>query len=131
MTFKKAVLGVSVGLGTLMLAACASQPPGAPATPAPASSTAASAPNAAAAEKDTASAMEKRFQDAARSYKVVQKNGKTLYCKREKVIGSTIPTMQCLTESELRTQVENMEEFRQRQRNSGRCTTGVGCGAGS
>lgn len=131
MAFKKVVLGVSIGLGTLLLAACASQPAGtpAPAAPRPAAS-APQAPDSAASEKDTASAMEKRFQDAARSYKVMQKDGKTLYCKREKLIGTTIPKMVCLTESELRTQVENMEEYRQRQRNSGRCTTGVGCGAG-
>ena len=33
-----------------------------------------------------------------KGYKVVQRDGQTLYCKREKVIGSTIPTMQCMTE---------------------------------
>jgi hypothetical protein len=42
--------------------------------------------------------------------------GKTYYCKREKVIGSTIPTLQCITESQLRNQVETMEELRGRMR---------------
>jgi hypothetical protein len=130
MAFKKMFLAVSVGMGAALVAACASQPAAKPAaapTPPP---SAVSTPNSAASEKDTASAMEKRFQDAARSYKVVQKDGKTLYCKREKRIGTTIPTMNCLTESELRTQVEAMEDYRNRARNSSRCTHGSGCGAG-
>ncbi len=130
MAFKKMFLALSVGMGAALITACASQPAAKP-TPAPASqSSTAPAPNSAASEKDTASAMEKRFQDAARSYKVVQKDGKTLYCKREKRIGTTIPTMNCLTESELRTQVEMMEDYRNRARNSSRCTHGAGCGAG-
>jgi hypothetical protein len=132
MTFKKMLLTVSIGMGAALLAACASQPASAPA-PAPASSPPASAtkaPDSAASEADTASAMEKRFQEAARSYKTVQKDGKTMYCKREKLIGTTIPTMNCISEAELRNQVENMEEYRQRARNSSRCTHGAGCGAG-
>jgi hypothetical protein len=138
MAMQKQFVGLSVGMIALWLAACAAQPAPAPAeSPAPkAASTAPSAanpsaPNSAASEKDTAAAMEKRFQDAARGYKVVQKDGKTLYCKREKLIGTTIPTMNCLTEAQLRHQVETMEEYRNRARNSSRCTHGAGCGAGS
>ncbi len=130
MAFKKMFLALSVGMGAALISACASQPAAQPApTPTPPPS-AVSAPSSAASEKDTASAMEKRFQDAARSYKVVQKDGKTLYCKREKRIGTTIPTMNCLTESELRLQVETMEDYRNRARNSSRCAHGSGCGAG-
>jgi len=132
MAFKKVLLGFSVTLGAALLTACASQPAASPPAPAasPASTAPASAPNSVAAEADTATAMEKRFQDAARSYKVVQKDGKTLYCKREKKIGTTIPTMNCMTEAQLRNQVETMEEYRSRARNSSRCTHGSGCGAG-
>jgi hypothetical protein len=129
MAIKNVFLGLSLSVCAALLAACASQPAAAPA-PTPAAQ-ATPAPNSAVTEKDTASAMEKRFQDAARSYKVVQKDGKTLYCKREKQIGTTIPTMNCMTESQLRNQVETMEEYRNRARNSSRCTHGVGCGAGS
>lgn len=128
MAYRKLIVGFSIAVGAALLTACASQPAASPAPPVAAP--AAAAPNSAAAEKDTASAMEKRFQDAARSYKTVQKDGKTLYCKREKRIGTTIPTMNCLTESELRTQVEMTEEYRNRARNSSRCTHGAGCGAG-
>jgi len=112
------------------LAACASAPqtPSAPAAaPAPAPAQAA----AATAEADTAAGLEKRFQEAARSYKVVQKDGKTLYCKREKVMGSTIPTLQCITEAQLRNQVENTDELRQRMRNrAGGCVQTGGCTGG-
>jgi hypothetical protein len=129
MAYRKLIVGFSAAVGAALLTACASQPQPAPAQPVATPATA--APSSAAAEKDTASALEKRFRDAARSYKTVQKDGKTLYCKREKRIGTTIPTMNCLTESELRTQVEMTEEYRNRARNSSRCTHGAGCGAGS
>jgi alpha/beta superfamily hydrolase len=137
MATQKWFSGFSFGVIALMLTACATQPAESPAqsssNPAPPAAATSSppAPNSAAAENDTAAAMEKRFQDAARGYKVVQKDGKTLYCKREKQIGTTIPTMNCMTESQLRHQVETMEEYRNRARNSSRCTHGVGCGAGS
>jgi hypothetical protein len=131
MAFKKLVLTLSIGLSAAMLTACASQPQPTTAPAAKPATPAAGKPSSAATEADTATAMEKRFQDAARSYKVVQKDGKTLYCKREKQIGTTIPTMNCMTESQLRNQVETMEEYRQRARNAARCTHGAGCGAGS
>jgi hypothetical protein len=134
MTIAKLFQTFCVGIGVTILAACAASPvtDSAPAktstqSVAPANSP---APEAAVAEADTASAMEKRFQEAARSYKTVQKDGKTLYCKRERVIGTTIATMNCITESQLRNQVENMEEYRSRARNAAKCTHGAGCGAG-
>lgn len=132
MQIKKVMLGFSIGVAAAALAACASAPATPPASTAPANAPAsATPPDGAVAEADTASTMEKRFQDAARSYKQVQKDGKTLYCKRERVIGSTIPTMNCMSEAQLRNQVENMEEYRNRARNSSRCTHGVGCSGGS
>lgn len=131
MRIAKLFLTLSIGIGAAALAACASQPAvDAPKAPVQAAAPASAAPNAAASETNTATLMEKRFQEAARSYKTVQKDGKTMYCKREKNIGSTIPTMNCITEAQLRNQVENMEEYRERARNSSRCTHGSGCGAG-
>src|SRR4051794_22432733 len=104
-----------------LVSACASTPasPDAPGATSPPVKAAVVAP--AQTETETASALEKKFQDAARNYKVVERDGKTLYCKREKVIGSTIPTLQCLTESQLRNQVETMDEQRERMRNSSKC----------
>ena len=133
MAFRKSVLGLSVVFAAAMLAACASQPaeksaaPSAPASSAPAAAAVAAKPT----EGDTAAAMEKKFQDAARSYKTVQKDGKTMYCKRERVLGSTIPTMQCLTEAQLRNQVEATEEIKNRmRRGGGPCVQTGGCQGG-
>jgi Skp family chaperone for outer membrane proteins len=128
----KTLLRCSVLAVATVLAACASAPAENTAPAAPAAPAAASAPALAPSEAEAATQLEKKFQDAARSYKVVQKDGKTMYCKKEKVIGSTIPTMQCLSEAQLRLQVEQMDQMRDRMRNSGgRCTNGAGCGAGS
>ena len=133
-----------VATGVLLVAACASQPASQPApaaAPAPAAKAApaaSAAPAAAAAaspeakpEADAAAALEKKFQEAARSYRAVQKDGKTMYCKKERPVNSTIPRVQCISESQLRLQVEQMEQTRDRLRNSSRCTMGSGCGAGS
>jgi hypothetical protein len=135
MAFKKSVLSLSIGLSAALLVACASQPPAqgaaAPAQASKAPAAAVAEPAAKSTEGDTASAMEKKFQDAARSYKTVQKDGKTMYCKRERVIGSTIPTMQCLTETQLRNQIEATEEIKKRmRRGGGPCAQTGGCAGG-
>jgi hypothetical protein len=130
MSINKFIPSLALGVCVTLLAACASQPAAtdAPVAKAPAPVAAAAQPvPAAQTEGDTAAALEKKFQDAARGYKVVERDGKTLYCKREKVIGSTIPTMQCLTESQLRNQVENMDEMRERMRSGSKCTLSRGC----
>jgi len=127
------LLAASVGL----MAACASSPADAPASPAPAPVTAAApaAPGPAASaeampEADAATLAEKKFQEAARAYRKVEKEGKTMYCKKEKPINSTIPRLQCISESQLRLEVEQMDDLRDRMRNSSRCTHGAGCGGG-
>lgn len=138
MKFRNLVITLGLAAGTVLLTACASQPDTSTSATAPAAppSTAAPAPAAAppptaaaTTEADTAASLEKKFQEAARSYKVVQKDGKTMYCKREKVMGSTIPTLQCITEAQLRNQVETADELRQRMRNRAGCSA-PGCGGG-
>jgi membrane-bound lytic murein transglycosylase B len=130
------LLRCSVVLIAASLAACASSPAEDPATaPAPAAQPAAAAAKPAAtpeavSETVAATALEKKFQEAARSYRVMERDGKTMYCKKEKPINSTIPRLQCITEAQLRLQVEQMDELRDRMRNSGRCTQGAGCGGG-
>jgi hypothetical protein len=134
-----------IATGVFLMLACASQPasngaaataqPAMPVTPAaaasPVSPVSPVSPAAEArTEADAATQLEKKFQEAAKGYKVVQKDGKTLYCKRERVIGSTIPTLQCITEAQLRLQVEQMDDLRQRMRSSARCTLGPGCSGG-
>jgi hypothetical protein len=133
MASSKSFISFSAAAAVALLAACASQPAAqTAATPAAAAAPAsAAAPPAQATEGDTASAMEKRFQETARSYKTVQKDGKTMYCKREKVIGTTIPTMQCYTETQLRNQIEATEELKKRmRRGGGPCVQTGGCAGG-
>jgi hypothetical protein len=127
MTFRKSLIASLAVTSISFIVGCASEPapqqaPSAPAAaPAPAAAAApAAAPVSPAAEArteaDAAAQLEKKFQEAAKGYKVVQKEGKTMYCKKEKVIGSTIPTLQCMTEAQLRLQVEQMDDLRQRRR---------------
>jgi hypothetical protein len=78
-------------------------------------------------EAEVAAALERKFQEAARGYVKLKKDGVMMFCKRYRVIGSNIPTIQCITEAELRNQVENMDDYRQRMRDSAKCTHGVGC----
>lgn len=120
----------SVLVLALALTACASAPAEGPVAQNPSAQPAAKPTPEAAPEAEAASALERKFQAAARSYSKVERDGKTLYCKKEKPMGSTVPRMQCITEAQLRVEVEQMEETRQRMRNSSRCTTGAGCGAG-
>lgn len=139
MAFEKLMKTVFLAAGLSLVAACASSPADAPApsaAPTPVAPTAqpASAPAASAEAKleaDAATLAEKKFQEAARSYRKVEKDGKTMYCKKEKPMGSTIPRLQCVTESQLRLEVEQMDDLRDRMRNSGgRCTHGTGCSGG-
>src|SRR5687767_15694401 len=137
MALKKLMGTVLLAAGVSLVAACASSPADAPApaappvaAPAPAAAPAAAASLESKPEADAATLAEKKFQEAARSYRMVQKDGKTMYCKKEKPINSTIPRMQCVTESQLRLEVEQMDEMRDRMRNSGRCTRGPGCAGG-
>lgn len=58
--------------------------------------------------------LEKKFQRAARSYRMFQHDGETWYCKKEKPNYSNIPEMQCLSETQVRQEVENLERRRNR-----------------
>lgn len=132
MTFRKSLIASLAVAGISFIVGCASEPAAAPAPVAAAAPAAApvSAVAEARPEADAAAQLEKKFQEAAKGYKVVQKEGKTMYCKKEKVIGSTIPTLQCMTEAQLRLQVEQMDDLRQRMRSGSRCTLGPGCSSG-
>ncbi len=136
MSSRKFLIASLAAAGISFMVGCASEPaaPKAPAATAPVAATPATAavsPGAEALpEADAAAQLEKKFQEAAKGYKVVQKDGKTMYCKKEKVIGSTIPTLQCMSEAQLRLQVEQMDDLRQRMRSGSRCTLGPGCSAG-
>jgi hypothetical protein len=108
-----------------LLAACASK--------SPQSAPAAEKPEpvwSVATEAETAAALDARFQEAAKSYVKLKKDGVLMFCKKQREIGSNIPTIHCLTEAQLRERVERMEEYRSRQRDIGKCPHGpLGCRA--
>jgi hypothetical protein len=82
-------------------------------------------------EDDVAAALEKKYLDAARDFVMLKKDGELRFCKRYREIGSSIARINCITEAELRTQVDNMTQYRDDMRNkSGKCTWGVGCSGG-
>jgi hypothetical protein len=132
--FRSALLtaGASLALASAAFAADPPAPPASPAaapavqpavnatpadaaTPAPAATSAPAATPATAAtpeakaESDAASNLEKKFQEAARSYRKVEKNGETMYCKKEKPINS--PSQGCSHHQSVRLQVDRWTIF--------------------
>ncbi len=81
--------------GVLLIAACATPPESSPVHAQP-----------------TQSLLERKFQQAAKHYRKYLYEGQVVYCRKEKVITSAVPVMQCLKESELRAQVENYQKRR-------------------
>jgi len=120
-----------LGIAAVMLGACTSSPPETDAKPTTPASGEAPAPHwSGATEAEVAAALDKKFEEAARGYVKLKKDGVLMFCKRYRVIGSSIPTIQCITEAQLRNQVENMDQYRDRMRNIGKCPHGPqGCSA--
>jgi hypothetical protein len=129
---------------TAILGACASPPPATPAASAP--TAAADAGNAEktappgqtrykwsmASEAEVAAVLDKKFQDAAKQFVKLKRNDQVMFCKRYRDMGSNIPTLHCITEAELRKQVEDSDQVRDQMRQRmGKCDITVGCGAGS
>ena len=130
-------------IAPLLLAACASSPPPGPATAA-SPATAPTQENrpppppgqtrykwTKASEADVAAGLDKKFQEAAKRFVQLKRNDQLMFCKRYKDLGSSIATLHCITEAELRKQVEDSDEVRQQMRNRvGKCDLTSGCGAG-
>jgi hypothetical protein len=98
---------------TVLLAACAGNPP--PSTdarviePVPAHEP---------TDAEAQSAADRRFAEETRGYKLLERNGQKYYCRSERPSGSNLRTMNCFTENELRTRVENAEAYRKRSKPS-------------
>jgi len=79
-------------------------------------------------EAEVAAEVDANLVDAARDFVKLRKDGEIVFCKRYKVIGSSIRTLQCITEAQLRTQVEEMNNYRDKMRSVGKCPLGPqGC----
>jgi len=78
-------------------------------------------------EEEVAAALDKKYLDAAKDFVKLKKDGELRFCKRYREIGSSIARINCITESELRTQVDNMSQYRDDMRNKvGKCVMGKG-----
>jgi hypothetical protein len=62
------------------------------------------------------SAADRRFAEEARGYKQVEKNGRMVYCRTERPLGSNLRTQNCYSEAELRARAESAEANRQRKK---------------
>jgi hypothetical protein len=81
-----------------------------------------------ATEEEVAKALDIAVAKAAKGFVQLKKDGVLMFCKRYRRIGSNLPTITCLTEAQLRVEVESMQKYRDDMRNkSGRCTLGPGC----
>ena len=82
-------------------------------------------------EEEVAAALEQKYLDATKDFVKLKKDGELRFCKRYREIGSSIARINCITEAEVRTQVDNMTQYRDDMRNKmGKCTRHVGCGGG-
>jgi hypothetical protein len=81
-----------------------------------------------ATEGEVSTALDRAMIDATKGWVKLKKDGVLMFCKRKKEIGSNLPRITCLTEAEVRLQVQNMQKYRDdmRQR-TGRCVLGSGC----
>ena len=82
-------------------------------------------------DAENAEGLDAALADAARGYTRVKENGVTLFCKRYRQTGSNLTTTNCITEAQLREQLENARKFGEDRRQQGRrCASGPGCQAG-
>ena len=78
-------------------------------------------------EAEVAAALEKKYLDATKDFVKLKKNDELMFCKRYREIGTSIARINCLSASEVRVQVDNMDKYRDDMRNkSGKCTFGAG-----
>ncbi len=66
-----------------------------------------------------------------KSFVRLKRDDQVMFCKKYREIGNAIRTLHCITEAELRKQVEDSDELRQQMRNKmGHCDITSGCQAG-
>jgi hypothetical protein len=56
--------------------------------------------------------LDKKFERAAKHYDKYQHEGQVVFCKKEKFITTSIPTVRCLSEEQLRQEVASFERWR-------------------
>jgi len=120
---------VSLCVATLLLSACATSGSGSATA-----SKAAAAPAASGASTGAAAASTSNASKIPSSYTVVQKDGKELYCRKEKATGSRARTVDvCLTKAQLDAQATGVNSLLQHIQDSqaGQSTGGDSSGGRS
>jgi hypothetical protein len=109
------ILGVAC-----LVAACASQPKtnDKPATTTP-------PPAASATSNQSGIVTDEEFAQEAKRYKLVEKDGKHLYCRQEASLGSRLPSTVCLTHAQLAESIRRTREVtdQMRRKGGGHCGT--------
>jgi hypothetical protein len=77
------------------------------------------------AYEEAVAAEDREFKRLAATYKRVKREGKELYCRREKPLGSRLPVESCLTEVQLRANIRTAQDARDKLRLPG----GAPCGS--
>ncbi|HEU4779054.1 MAG TPA: hypothetical protein VFS58_04150 [Steroidobacteraceae bacterium] len=115
------------GLAALMMVACSARPPAA--GEATISRSGGKGHDwKTVTEAEVAAEIDARLIDATKDFVKLRKDGEIVFCKRVKEIGSNIPTLKCLTQAQVRTQVEEMDNYREKMRSVGKCPLGPqGC----
>ncbi|HUQ10969.1 MAG TPA: hypothetical protein VM146_11695 [Steroidobacteraceae bacterium] len=115
------LFGAATALMLLQGCASSAKAPDAPAAPV-------AKQQAAATTEDDAAKLDAEIAEAARGYTRVNRDGVTMFCRRERPSGSNIATSVCVTEAELRARVEATRKFNQDTMQQGRrCTQGPAC----
>ena len=82
-------------------------------------------------EAEVAAEIDAHLIKPAKDFVKLRKDGEIVFCKRIREVGSNIPTLKCITQAQLRVQVEDMDQYRKGMRTIGKCPLGpMGCSAG-
>jgi hypothetical protein len=124
---KASVVSVLAGLAALSVAGCSSRPPAA--DEASISRSGGKGHDwKQVTEAELAAEIDPRLIEATKDFVKFRKDGEIVFCKRLKEIGSNLPTLKCLDQSQVRRQVEDMDTYRDKMRGGGKCPHGPqGC----
>jgi len=124
MAYKALLTGTLV----LMLAACGTQPPAA--NEATISRSGGKGHDwKVVTEAEVAAEIDAPLVEAAKDFVKLRKDGEIVFCKNVKEIGTSIRRIKCITQAQLRAQVEDNDQYRDSMRNrAGKCPMGPqGC----
>jgi hypothetical protein len=108
---------VVIAAASMLLQACAT----------PQKQPVASAPSDKSGQPANTANLDPLVAEAAKGYTQMEKDGQVLFCKRQRQTGSNMATTTCITEAQLRQQVEDTRKFGDDVRQQGRRCVGASC----